>query len=134
MSRLTNLSLVHRTVVLLLALLAILAGVYATGALKQELIPSMDLPRGAVVTVYAGASPEVVEEEVSKPIESAVKGVEGITAVTSTSSSSVSMVSLEWEYGTDADKIADKVRSAVDGLGASLPSGLNPTVITGGVD
>ena len=50
------------------------AGAYVTGVLKQELIPSMDLPRATVIGVYSGASPEAVERDVAKPIESAVKG------------------------------------------------------------
>jgi len=133
-SRLTNLSLAHRTVVLLLALLTIGLGVYSATALKQELIPALDLPRGAVITVYPGASPEVVEEEVSKPIEAAVKGVEGITTVTSTSSSSVSQVTMQWEYGNDPDDIAADVRSAIDSISTSLPTAVDPRVITGSFD
>ena len=57
--RLTKISLAHRTVVLLLSLLTIALGVYAAGALKQELIPSIDLPRGSVLTVFPGAAPDV---------------------------------------------------------------------------
>ncbi len=134
MSRLTSLSLAHRTVVLLLALLTIGIGVYSASALKQELIPALDLPRGAVLTVYPGASPEVVEDEVSKPIEAAVKAVEGITTVTSTSSSSVSQVSMEWEYGNTPDEIAADVRSAIEQISASLPAEVDPRVITGSFD
>ncbi|MGC4153336.1 MAG: efflux RND transporter permease subunit [Propionicimonas sp.] len=134
MTRLTNLSLAHRTVVLLLTLLTIGLGVYSATALKQELIPALDLPRGAVVAVYPGASPEVVESEVSKPMEAVVKGVPGITEVTSTSSSSISQLSFQWEYGNDADKIASDVRSAIDSISATLPSNVDPRVITGSFD
>ncbi|MGB7961364.1 MAG: efflux RND transporter permease subunit, partial [Propionicimonas sp.] len=110
MSRLTRLSLAHRTVVMLLAMLTIGLGVYAAGALKQELIPSFDLPRGSVLTVFPGASPTVVEAEVSKPIESAVKAVSGVTGVTSKSSSGVSQVTIQWDYGLDSDKMAADIR------------------------
>ncbi|HMR50567.1 MAG TPA: efflux RND transporter permease subunit, partial [Arachnia sp.] len=134
MSRLTHLSLAHRTVVLLLTLLSIGLGVYAAGALKQELIPSMSVPQGAVISIYPGASPEVVEEAVSKPIESAVKGVDGITSVTSTSSSSISQVSIEWEYGHDSDEIASAVNAAIDAIAGGLPSNVDPRVVTGSID
>ncbi|MFT3889623.1 MAG: efflux RND transporter permease subunit [Arachnia sp.] len=134
MSRLTRLSLAHRTVVMLLALLAIGLGVYSAGALKQELIPSMSLPQGAVVAVYPGASPEVVEAEVSKPIEAAVKAVEGITNVTSTSSSSVSQVSMQWDYDHDSDDIASAVNAALDAISGTLPSNVDPRVVTGSID
>ena len=134
MSRLTSLSLAHRTVVLLLALLTIGVGVFSATALKQELIPGFDLPRGAVLTIYPGASPEVVEAEISKPIEAVVKGVPGITTVTSTSSSSVSQVSMEWEFGNKPEDIAQDVRAAIEQISTSLPSNVDPRVITGSFD
>ena len=134
MLRLTKLSLAHRTVVLLLSLLTIGLGVYSTTALKQELIPSIDVPRGSVVTVYAGAAPDVVEAQVSKPIEGAVKAVDGVTDVTSTSSSGVSQVSVQWDYGLSADDMANKLRSAIDSIAATLPNDVDPRVMTGGTD
>jgi HAE1 family hydrophobic/amphiphilic exporter-1 len=132
--RLTKLSLAHRTVVLLLALLTIGLGVYAAGTLKQELIPSIDVPRGSIVSVYAGASPDVVEAQVSKPIETAVKAVTGVTSVTSKSSSGVSQVTVQWDYGLSADDMANKLRSAIDSISSTLPSNVDPTVVTGGTD
>nr|WP_300142671.1 efflux RND transporter permease subunit [Propionicimonas sp.] len=134
MVRLTKGSLAHRTVVLLLSLLTIGLGVYAAGALKQELIPSIDVPRGSVLTIYAGASPDVVEAQLSKPIETAVKAVDGVTSVTSSSSSGVSQVTVQWDYGLGADDMADKLRSAIDSISTSLPSNVDPTVMTGGTD
>ncbi len=134
MLRLTKLSLAHRTVVLLLSLLIIGLGVYSTTALKQELIPSIDVPRGSVVSIYSGAAPDVVEAQVSKPIESAVKAVDGVTEVTSTSSSGVSQVSVQWDYGLAADDMANKLRSAIDTIAATLPSDVDPRVLTGGTD
>ncbi len=134
MLRLTKLSLAHRTVVLLLSLLTIGLGIYSTTALKQELIPSIDVPRGSVITVYPGASPDVVEAQVSKPIESAVKTVDGVTDVTSTSSSGISQVSVQWDYGLSADEMATKLRSAIDSIAGTLPSDVDPRVMTGGTD
>ncbi|HEY3546600.1 MAG TPA: efflux RND transporter permease subunit [Propionicimonas sp.] len=134
MLRLTKISLAHRTVVLLLSLLTIGLGVYAAGALKQELIPSIDLPRGSVLTIYPGAAPDVVEAQVSKPIETAVKTVTGVTSVTSKSSSGVSQVTATWDYGLVADDMANKIRSAIDSISATLPANVDPNVITGGTD
>ena len=122
MVRLTKLSLASRTVVLLLSLLTIGLGVFAATALKQELIPSIDLPRGSVLTVFPGAAPDVVEAQVSKPIETAVKSVEGVTSVTSASSSGVSQVTAQWDYGLKADDMATKIRSAIDSVSSGLPA------------
>jgi len=132
--RLTKISLAHRTVVLLLSLLTIALGVYAAGALKQELIPSIDLPRGSVLTVFPGAAPDVVEAQVSKPIETAVKGVTGVTSVTSKSSSGVSQVTATWDYGLAADDMATKIRSAISSISSTLPPNVDPNVLTGGTD
>jgi HAE1 family hydrophobic/amphiphilic exporter-1 len=119
-------------VIILLGLLAVIAGIYCTTALKQELIPSMELPRGTVISVYPGASPEVVEAEVSKPIEAAIQGITGIKRVTSSSSSNVSQVSVQWDYGADSEEIVSEVTRAVDGL--TLPENVNPRVMTGSID
>lgn len=134
MVRLTRASLARRTVVLLLTLLTIGLGVFATTALKQELIPSFDLPRGTVLTVYPGAAPDVVEAQISKPIESAVKAVSGVTGVTSKSSSGVSFVSINWDYGLNPDDMANSIRSAIDQLSGTLPQQVSPKVITGSFD
>lgn len=134
MVRLTKGSLAQRSVVLLLSLLVIGLGVYAAGALKQELIPSIELPRGSVLTVFPGASPEVVEAQVSKPIESAVKAVTGVTSVTSKSSSGVSQVTITWDYGLKLDDMANKLRSAIDSISSTLPASVSPKVITGTFD
>ncbi len=134
MLRLTKISLAHRTVVLLLSLLTIALGVYAASALKQELIPSIDLPRGSVLTIFPGAAPDVVEAQVSKPIETAVKGVTGVTSVTSKSSSGVSQVTATWDYGLVADDMANKIRSAISSISSTLPPNVDPNVLTGGTD
>ena len=131
MTRLTSASLTHRTVIALLTLLISGLGLYVTGVLKQELIPSMDLPRASIIGIYPGASPEVVERDVSKPIEAAVKAVNGVTRVTSVSSSGVSQVRAEWDYGTKADKVTNDIRTAVDGLKASMPSEVTTRVAAG---
>ncbi len=131
MTRLTRVSLAHRTVIALLTLLVAVLGVYFTSALKQELIPSMDLPRASIVAVYAGASPETVERDVAKPLESAVKGVTGVTRVTSVSSSGVTQIRAEWEYGTKADKVISDIRTAVDATKMSMPSDVTTRVAAG---
>ena len=60
--RLTRASLANRTVVVLVTVVLLVVGLVAAKALKQELIPSLDAPSASIVTVYAGAAPEVVEQ------------------------------------------------------------------------
>ena len=134
MTRLTKLSLANRTVVLLVCAILIGLGLFATSSLKQELIPSIETPAATIVSVLPGAAPEVVEREVSRPIEDAAKAVSGITRVTSRSASAVSTVRVEWEFGTGSDKVLADLRSAVDGIQGRLPSDVTPQVVAGRFD
>jgi len=133
-TRLTKLSLANRTVVLLVCAILIGLGFFATGSLKQELIPSIETPAATIVAVQPGAAPEVVEREVSRPIEDAAKAVSGVTRVTSRSASAISTVRVEWEFGTGSEKVLSDLRSAVDGIQNSLPSDVTPRVVAGRFD
>ena len=73
MHHLTRASLANRPVVALLTLLLMAVGVFAAGSLKQELFPSLELPSAAVVASYPGAAPDILERQVTSPIEDAVK-------------------------------------------------------------
>jgi HAE1 family hydrophobic/amphiphilic exporter-1 len=130
MSRLTSLSLRNRTVVLLLALLIIVVGVYSARSLKQETIPSTDWPGASVIAIYPGASPSTVETEVAKPIEDAVKTVDNIKTFNSISSSNTFQMQIEWEWGEDFDKMMSDIRSAVDS--ADLPQEVEDPFVSGG--
>ncbi len=132
MSRLTRFSLANRTVVLLLAVLVLVTGLYSAGALKQETIPSTDWPASTIISIYPGASPSSVELEVTKEIEDEVLAVDGVTTVTSISSSNTSQVTVEWEWGEDTDQIMADIRAAVDA--ADIPDIVEPTVSSGSFD
>jgi HAE1 family hydrophobic/amphiphilic exporter-1 len=117
----------------LIALLTIVVGIFGTIALttlKQELFPSVTLPQLVVVTQYPGASPDVVEADVSTPIESAIRGVPGLESTTATSTSGLSSVSASFTYGTDLTSVEQKVQLAINRIG-TLPESVDPRVITG---
>ncbi|MEY4043672.1 MAG: hypothetical protein RL529_1239, partial [Actinomycetota bacterium] len=61
----------------LITIIIAIFGLISVGALKQELIPSFETPQAAIVTTYPGASPEVIDKQVSEPIESAVRALDG---------------------------------------------------------
>ncbi|MEN0024653.1 MAG: efflux RND transporter permease subunit, partial [Microbacterium sp.] len=68
MSKLAVLSLKNRALIALITIVAAVFGGLALTNLKQELIPSLELPNLVVTATYPGASPEVVENDVSTPI------------------------------------------------------------------
>ncbi|MET0989301.1 MAG: efflux RND transporter permease subunit, partial [Glaciihabitans sp.] len=121
----------------LIALVTIVVGIFggiALTSLKQELIPSVTFPQLVVVTSYPGASPAVVNEDVSTPIETAIQGVAGLESTTATSQSNVSSVSATFAYGTDITTAEQKVQLAINRIGSQLPADADPRVITGSID
>ena len=81
MSNLAVLSLKNRALIALITIVAAVFGGLALTSLKQELIPSIEFPALVVVSTYPGASPEVVNNDVSTPIENAIQGVPGLESI-----------------------------------------------------
>jgi len=133
-SRLAQLSLKNRAVVLLTTLALVLGGIFAMTSLKRELLPQMNLPMAVVVAVYPGSAPEVVSQLVSEPIEAAVRGVQGVDSIETTAMSSVSTTMVSFVYGTDMDLANQRLTTAVARLGDRLPSGVETQIITGSMD
>ena len=89
-------SLKNRALIALVTVVVALFGVISMGGLRQELMPSVQFPTIAIVTSYPGASPEVVNEDVSAPIEAALRGVPSLERTTATSSTNSSVVLAEF--------------------------------------
>ncbi|MFN2496179.1 MAG: efflux RND transporter permease subunit, partial [Pseudonocardiaceae bacterium] len=133
MTWLTQLSLRNRTLVGLASLLVGVFGVISMTSLKQELIPSLQIPIATVIGQFPGASPTVVEQQVTAAVEAAAQEVPGVTSTQSTSSGGVSVVNVEMEYGTDLAAVQRDLQQAVSGL-TGLPPGVEPVVVTGSTD
>ncbi len=108
------------TVLVGVILVLVLGGV-ALYNMATDLLPNISLPYLIVVTAYPGASPEKVENDVTRPLESALGTVNGVENVSSTSSENSSMVMLEFAEDTDMDSAMVKASSAVNQLGDALP-------------
>ncbi|MFI2103257.1 efflux RND transporter permease subunit [Isoptericola sp. NPDC019693] len=134
MFRLARLSLANRAVVALATIAIFVFGAMSLGSLKQELIPSLELPAGAVVATYPGASPEVVEQRVTEPLEAAAQSVEGIESIGSTASTGSSVTTVQFEYGTDMDAATQRLQTAVTRIQSQLPEDVEPQVVTGSLD
>ena len=134
MSFLARLSLKNRAVVSLATLIVAVFGFISVGALKQELIPSIEIPSAAVVTAYPGASPEVVDDQVSTPIEQAIVGLENLESTTVTSSSGLSVIRVSFAYGTTTEQVKERLNNAVTSIEGSLPTDVTPQVISGSFD
>jgi HAE1 family hydrophobic/amphiphilic exporter-1 len=130
--RLAKLSLANRSVVALITVIVAIFGFVSLGSLKQELIPSIETPQAAIVTTYIGASPEVIDKQVSQPIENAVRALDGLVSSTTTSQSNISILRVEFEYGTATSKVTEKLNAALASV--TLPSEASAKVLSGSFD
>jgi HAE1 family hydrophobic/amphiphilic exporter-1 len=120
MQRIVRWCLGNKSVVILATLLLIGSGSYATTQLNQELLPDISFPIITISTPVAGAGPDLVDEQVTQPVEDAINGVEGIQSVRSTSSQGFSVVLVEFDLDQDTEEAESDLQSALDGI--SLPS------------
>lgn len=118
-------------IALITIVVAIFGGIALTG-LKQELVPSVTFPQLAILTSYPGASPTIVDKDVSTPIEAAVQGVPNVDTTKATSSTNFSLISVSFNFGTDLLFSEQKINQAITRIKSQLPDGLDPQVISGG--
>ena len=121
MSALTRMSLKNRLIVGLATIAVAIFGVVATSMLNQEMMPSMTTPSSMVQATVPGASPEVVEETVTDPLESALGSVADVESVTTETTSGAAMATVTWPFEADSDEVNDAIASAVESVRAELP-------------
>lgn len=134
MDRLTVVSLKNRALIALITVFVSIFGVLTAGGLKQELIPSLQIPSAFIMTSYPGASPQVVEERVTGPVEQAVLSLQGLEGYTSTSTTGMSTVTVNVKYGADMAQVQQELQAAVSRMKAMLPDEAEAQVFTGSFD
>ena len=97
----------------------IVLGVVAYLKMTPDLLPNMDFPYVIIVTADPGASPESVEQTITKPMEQSMSTLDKIKDVTSTSQNSVSMVLLEFEDGVNMDTVSVDIQQKISVLQGS---------------
>jgi len=105
----------------LMTIIVVVAGLYAGLSMKQETMPDISVPVLTVNTIYPGAAPEEVAEQVSKPLEQRIQNLNGIDSVSSTSSENVSSIVIEYGYRKDMKEAEAELKDAISGF--TLPSG-----------
>jgi len=126
---LTN-TIVHRpTTIIVIYILLVALALVVFPNLSVELFPELDLPMVIVYTTYSGASPETMEETITKPVEGVISNVGGINTLTSTSSEGMSMIMIQFEYGTDLDSATRSIDDNLNLISDFLPDGAtSPTI------
>lgn len=122
---------IKRPVGVTMIILAILAlGFVSFRNLTVDLFPEIDLPIAVVATSYEGASPQEVEQLVTRPIESSISTIEGVEMVQAQSQPGSSLVIMMFSTGTNIDDALLNVRERIDQIKIFLPTGANdPSVL-----
>lgn len=126
-------SLKNRALIVLATICIAIFGGVALANLKTELTPELELPAVVVTTTLPGASPEIMSEDVTGPIERAIQSVPGLEGTTGTSSTSSSVVFAEFTYGINIPTTEQRVQQAVNRILSQLPENAEPTVLTGSI-
>jgi HAE1 family hydrophobic/amphiphilic exporter-1 len=134
MFRLAQLSLANRALIALITVFASVFGVITMSSLKQELIPSIEFPQITVLSAMPGASPEVVDKQVSGPLETALNGVEGLESTSSTSRNGVSQITMVFTYGSNLDRARNQIDRAISNAKRSLPEDVQPQAFAGSIN
>lgn len=134
MTRFARFSLANRALIALATIFIAIFGVFSMTQLKQELIPSIELPQVTVVTPLPGSGPEVLDDQVSEPIAQAIGELDGVENVVAESRSNLSLISVAYEYGLDPDDFTSSINSTIESLEGSLPSEAEPSVMPGSTD
>src|SRR5215469_14034109 len=121
MAFITRLSLKLGVVVVLGVVLLFGGGIYAATQVQQDLLPDISIPAVIVITPYPGASPDIVDQQVTVPVVAAMQGVSGADTVQSTSSQGASLVVVLFRDGTDLKAAVQDVNSAMQSVKPLLP-------------
>lgn len=112
-----------------MSLVIILFGMIGFSYLGVREFPSVDPPVISVSTTYVGANADIIESQITEPLEEAINGIQGIRTITSTSREGRSNISVEFELGIDLEAAANDVRNKVSGAQNRLPPDVNPPVV-----
>ncbi len=113
-----------------LSLMIVLLGVISFQRLTVREYPKIDTPVVSVRTVYKGASPQVMESQITQPLEDSISGIEGVRSVKSVSREEVSQITVEFVLERNVDSASNDVRDRVARVKALLPAAADDSVVS----
>lgn len=130
MASLSNISINRPVLAMVFSLVIVLFGFIGFSYLGVREFPSVDPPVISVSTSYIGANSDVVESQITEPLEDAINGIAGIRTISSSSREGRSNISIEFELGVDLEAAANDVRDKVSGAVRNLPPDVDPPVVS----
>ena len=116
---------------IVMSLIIVLFGVVGFNFLGVRLYPAIDPPTINVQTSYAGANSEIMESQITEPLEKAINGIEGVKTISSSSTVGSSNITVEFNVGADLEKAANDVRDKTSQAARSLPQDIDaPPIVT----
>src|SRR5258706_15424456 len=120
----------RRALATVLPLLIVLIGAISFQRLSVREYPKIDTPVVSVRTVYKGASPQVMESQITQPLEDSISGIEGVRSVKSVSREEVSQITVEFVLERNVDAASNDVRDRVARVRALLPAAADDSVVS----
>lgn len=127
---LSSLSINRPVLATVISLVIILFGVIGYMFLGIREFPSVDPPVVTVTTIYTGANADVIESQITEPLEESINGIAGIRSMTSISNDGRSSIIVEFELGVDMEAAANDVRDRVSRAIRSIPPDTDPPIVT----
>jgi multidrug efflux pump len=131
---LSELSLKRPVLAMVCSILIIIFGAIGYSFLGVREYPAIDPAVINVRTSYVGASAEIVEQQITEPLEKAINGVQGVKNITSNSAQGSSGITVEFELGVDLEKAANDVRDKVGQAVSNLPQDIDAPPIVSKAD
>jgi HAE1 family hydrophobic/amphiphilic exporter-1 len=131
--RLTRRCLRHPWVTISISVLLLIAGIIGALQMNLELIPSIEFPQTLILASNPGAAAEDTLQQVTIPLENAVKNIKGVVNVESTTQGSMTFITVRNKFGLDQDELRAEIQKVVDSL--TYPQGMKtPELLTFGMD
>lgn len=130
MASLSSLSINRPVLAIVMSITIVLFGVIGISLLGIREYPSVDPPVISVRTAYTGANADVIEAQITEPLEEAINGIQGIKSMSSTSNDGTSNITVEFDVGADLEAAANDVRDKVAGAQRNLPPDAEPPVVS----
>ncbi len=128
---LASVSIERPVLAIVMSLAIILFGVISFDFLGVREFPAIDPPIVSVRTSYAGANADVIESQITEPLEKAINGIAGVRNISSSSSQGTSNITVEFNLDADLEAAANDVRDKVSGATRQLPQDIDsPPVVT----
>ncbi len=131
MASLSDIAIKRPVTSIVMSLIIVVFGAVGFSFLGVRLYPAIDPPTINVQTNYTGANADIIESQITEPLEKAINGIEGVKSISSSSSIGSSNITVEFNVGADLEKSANDVRDKTSQTARSLPQDIDaPPVVT----